>query len=512
MESEGGLRGPVPVVYVPSPIGEIRQNILKLRNRGHVAVPKPTAPRAKVCIIVPGQPEDVEGVAKAVYDDVKHGNPGADIQLDEAIPCIHLTAPTSTTAMTLVDAARDLIDSYLAPPSTRPQSLFIEPPTDCAADYRIIVGPDAATRRVHCKLQVTDTNSDPVDAVNSYTEKIAEALRSALLQASRLNFYLVLRVSFGHYLLRNYKPGNYTLKGLEDMVTHPRATGLFAATLGENVADKLTMATVIKLIRATDSPLCPTDTQTPTAAQVLPTYTLEVYDDDWLYAAKVEDILRGEGDVNGNPKFIMLAAHVFPRVSQDPEFGITSVGLGKEFDWKISAVSGNVVPATSGQCQLVQRGLAGAISELRGTQGDYRSYPVVRLTNNGYAVLSRKLKSVVMKSEYNFSWKGSGYMVQFTIKRHWKDMREMVQAPPTNTTFELSVFGQNWDRDSKVAAGETVGRIWGNDLEGLLLDEPSKTALGRVQGLVRTIRDIRDAFDNAIGDGYRPEDKNPDPK
>jgi hypothetical protein len=134
---------------------------------------------------------------------------------------------------------------------------------------------------------------------------------------------------------------------------------------------------------------------------------------------------------------------------------------------------------------------------MRGAREDYHSYPVVGLTSEGYDILHQRLKSVVMKSRYKFSWKGSGYMVQLTINRRWKDLYDMVQAPPEDVDFELSVYGENWDQDSKVRAGETVGKIWGNDLEGLLLDESTKTAFGRVQGLVRTMRDIRDFFDNA---------------
>lgn len=66
------------------------------------------------------------------------------------------------------------------------------------------------------------------------------------------------------------------------------------------------------------------------------------------------------------------------------------------------------------------------------------------------------------------------------------------------TDFEVAVYGQNWDQDSRVEAGQTVGKIWGKDLRGLLRDEDgdaSGCALGRVQGLIRSVTEIRDFFD-----------------
>jgi len=168
---------------------------------------------------------------KAVYDDLKHGNQDADIQLDETVPCINVVAPTLDGAMTLIQTARDLADTYLSPASAEPRRLFVEPPVNCASDSQIVVGLDATTGRVRHRLQTTSkgTDSDSWVALSPYTQNIAEALHKALRQASTLNSSLILRVSLGNYRLQNYKPGSYTLKELEDMVTHPRATGRFNA-------------------------------------------------------------------------------------------------------------------------------------------------------------------------------------------------------------------------------------------------------------------------------------------
>jgi hypothetical protein len=98
---------------------------------------------------------------------------------------------------------------------------------------------------------------------------------------------------------------------------------------GIETTEGLNIATVINLIRAVDTALCPTDNQTPAAAQVLPTYTLEVCDDDWRYEAQLEAVLKGGEDQKGLPRFTLLPAHVFPRALRDPEFEITSMAVGR---------------------------------------------------------------------------------------------------------------------------------------------------------------------------------------
>jgi hypothetical protein len=135
---------------------------------------------------------------------------------------------------------------------------------------------------------------------------------------------------------------------------------------------------------------------------------------------------------------------------------------------------------------------------LRGPRNDFRCYPEVRLPENH--TLATKLRSVVLKSMYRFSWKGTGYVVQFTINRRWQSIREMNRQAPMDTDFDVTIYAQNWDEDSRVKPGETVGKIWEKDLRGLLCDEGSNAtgcALDRVRGLIKTILDIRDFFESS---------------
>ncbi|KAK5628190.1 hypothetical protein RRF57_003905 [Xylaria bambusicola] len=119
---------------------------------------------------------------------------------------------------------------------------------------------------------------------------------------------------------------------------------------------------------------------------------------------------------------------------------------------------------------------------------------MIRLLAN--VPLATKLSSVTTKSIYRFYWKGSGYVLQFTINRRWQTIRDMNTKARPEIDFDVTIYGEDWDQDSRVQAGETVGKIWGDDFQGLLRDEEGD-ALNRVQGLIRTVLEIRDFIGGA---------------
>ncbi|KAJ8119518.1 hypothetical protein ONZ43_g3544 [Nemania bipapillata] len=140
----------------------------------------------------------------------------------------------------------------------------------------------------------------------------------------------------------------------------------------------------------------------------------------------------------------------------------------RKLDWKIVATPGDEkVRASPVVKQYLEMGLA----VLQGSRDDFRSYPEVRLPENH--TLATKLKSTAVKSIYRFHWKDTGYVIQFAVNRRWKTIRDMNRQAPTGTDFDVTVYAQNWDEDSRVKPGETVGKIWEKDLKGLLRDEGS---------------------------------------
>jgi hypothetical protein len=167
----------------------------------------------------------------------------------------------------------------------------------------------------------------------------------------------------------------------------------------------------------------------------------------------------------------------------------------RKLDWEITAFSAD---EESEAPLAVQECLETAEAKMQGSPGDFRSYPVVRLTRQH--ALAKKLKSAAIKVVYRFSWKGTGYVVQFTINRRWRSIAEMATKPPHDTDFDLTIYAENWDQDSRAQPGENVARAWRNDLGGLLRDEAGDargSSFSRVQGLVKTVLGIRDFFEDA---------------
>ncbi|KAI1814622.1 hypothetical protein GGS20DRAFT_585327 [Poronia punctata] len=500
----GDLGKPAPVEYTMSPLEEIRQNVMRRRNMtcGNGNTPS-DSPRATISFIVCGRPEDVEGVVKAVYEDLRDSNQDANIHFDETVPCIVVDAPTEEDAMRLVRTAQHRAASYISPSSSETKSLFVEPPANRINGFQIIVGKDPATGCVCHRLQAgpEEMNSTADRPLDRYNCEISEAIYTALREISTLNSSIILRATLGHYRLQNYKPGNFTLREFEEMVRHPRATGRFDTRLGGvGNADRLGIETVMKLIQAADTSLGPTNNQTPTAAQVVPIYIFEASDDDSHYEANINIQERGSKVVRGPPGYKLMPVKRVSSTLQPPRFEIVSMAVGRELDWKITAMSGSERSPLP-ERPLVQRGLDGATCEMKGLPNDLHSYPIVALTPEGYNTLQGRLKSVTMKSIYRYKWKASGYMVEFTINRQWRGITKMSRDPPSDIDFELTMYGGGWDNNSKVKqAGETVGKFWHDDLRGLLVGEAGNSAsagVRRVQVLVDTMRDIRNFFDDA---------------
>ena len=133
-------------------------------------------------------------------------------------------------------------------------------------------------------------------------------------------------------------------------------------------------------------------------------------------------------------------------------------------------------------------------AELQGSRNNFQVYPRIRLPGN--VPIASKLKAVTTKSVYRFYWKGSGYVVQFSINRRWQTIRDMNRKNPVETDCDVTIYGETWDEDSRVQAGGTVGKIWGDDLHGLLRDEEGEE-LSRVHGLIKKAMEVREFIQGA---------------
>ncbi|KAI8629305.1 hypothetical protein F5Y19DRAFT_475866 [Xylariaceae sp. FL1651] len=505
----GGKRGehegpgtPSPLTYPISPMAMIEHNAMCVKQDGVAAAKhSPDQPRVLATFIVSGHPEAVPGVIKAVYHDLKDANKDAAIELQQTASAsyIRVDVPTYQDALALMHAAQRQATAYISGHSDNVRIIFVEPPSHkTASDLRVVVHVDAESERVCYRLETspgTLAEFAPSDRLDMYTRDVSEALYEALERCGSLYSWLTLRVHLGQYIFDSYKTGRFTLKDFEAMVKHPRATGRLNTYLGGTpTANGMTPEGTIHLIRAAGSPFVPMDTQTPATAQVAPIYILETCTDDVRFETSLELMNKIKSSTKGPVKFKLLRTKVFPEHSQAPGLSITSISLSKKLDWTFEAIPKNQKGKKS---TAVQRYFETAEAVMQGSYSDFHAYPTVRL--NHQHGLAKKFKSIAIKSVYQFSWKGTEYVVEYTINRRWHGIREMAEHAPPDVDFGLAIYGEHWDQDSRVAAGETVGKIWGSDLRGLLRDEAGDetgSAVSRIRGFLKTIQDIRDFFEN----------------
>ncbi|KAI0450157.1 hypothetical protein F5B21DRAFT_508503 [Xylaria acuta] len=489
--SHHGVTAPLTVHM--SPMAVIGQNA-RLAKRSGMATACQTGGVAT--FIVSGRPDAIRGVIKAVYHDLKDGNKDAKIELRETTaPYIRVHAPTEEDALALVRTAQRLAVAHLSGDSTEAGIIFVEPPTNCMTtrfqiDVHVIDTIKCARPTLENMPGMPDMALKP--SASRYKHELSGSLCEAFEKASNLHTSLILRIHLGHYLLQTYRKGKFTLEQFESMVKHPRATGKLDTRLGKvPFVEGLSVEATMRLIQAANSPCIPLDNQTATSADVTPTYALESWHDGDRYEAELDINKTKQGPVDGPLQFHLARTRMVPQDAQVPRFETVSIGIGRKLDWKIAAMPGDEKTSAS---LAVKQYLEKGRVVMQGTSNDFQCYPAVRLPEAH--ALSNKLKPVVTKSIYRFGWKRTGYIVQFTINRRWQSIRDMNRQAPMETDFDVTIYADNWDQDSRVQAGETVGKIWGADLQGLLRDEVGD-GQSRVQGLVKTILDIRDFFDGS---------------
>ncbi|KAI3341735.1 hypothetical protein F4824DRAFT_495582 [Ustulina deusta] len=485
--------GPAPSSIPMSPMAEIRLNAMRSRHNMSTS----QRPENAVAIfIVSGEPATVTGVMKAIYHDLKDGNKDATIEFQETPQYIRVETPTEEDALALIRTSQRLAANHLSGHSTSTKVIFVEPPTTCkTSNFQISMDVISATKRARAVLQKLPGTQDLALGLSSsrykqeFSKGLCEVFEMACLRSS-----LILKIHLGYYLLETYKTGKFTLEQFESMVRHPRATGQLDTRLGKELAGNLSIEAIMRLIQAPDSPCIPVDNQTSTSADVTPTYVLESWHDRDRYETELE-IIKKPSRIDEPLRFNLARTKMVPQSAQVARFEAISISIGRILDWKIAVMPGNDKKRAS---LAVKQYLKKGKAELQGSRDDFHSYPAIRLPEN--SPIATKLKSVTIKSIYRFSWKGSGYIVQFTINRCWESIREMNTKAPMNTDFDVTIYADGWDQDSRVQAGETVGKIWGDDLQGLLRDEAGDAtgcALSRVRGLIETILDIRDFLESA---------------
>ncbi|KAI0404954.1 hypothetical protein F4802DRAFT_615149 [Xylaria palmicola] len=485
----------------PGPLGAPTPPIIAIEQNAKSTEQYHMATSGQKCAVanffVAGAPDAIGGVLKAVYQDLTDGNMDACIELREAASYIRISAPTKEDALALLRTTQRIARDHLLGISTEAKVIFVEPPTSYKGNFQVVVrAVDEAKSACSFLEDIPGTPDISMkSASDRYRQELSENVLDAFEKASNLHTSLVLKVRLGCYLLQRYKAGNFTLKQFEEMVKNPQATGQFITRLGKVPSGKTwSVDTVMRLIQAPNSPCHPRDNQTINSAHVAPAYVLECWHENDRYETELE-ISRQQWSTKRGVGFHMSRTKMVPESVQVPRFEVISISIGRQLDWAIVAMPGDKKFKAS---QAVLKYLESGTAVLQGSCNDFQCYPRIRLPVG--PPLATKLKSLTTKSIYRFGWGTTGYIVQFTINRRWPSIAAMNSSAPTETDFDITIYAENWDQDSRVHAGETVGKIWGGDLQGLLRDEAGDatgSALSRVQGLVKTILDIRDFFEGS---------------
>ncbi|KAI0970020.1 hypothetical protein F4678DRAFT_145301 [Xylaria arbuscula] len=474
-----------------SPIAEIKRNAILPRH--DMSIPKRPG-KAVAAFIVSGDPDTIKGVVEAVYNDLKDGNKDAKIEFQETAGYIRVEAPTEEDALALIKTSQRLAANHLSGQSTAAKVIFVEPPTTCrTGDFRLSFNTIDEKKEIRAALLSLPDTQDLQLSSNRYKQEFSKSLCEAFETAASLSSSLVLRIHLGCYLLQYYRPNVSSLEAFESMIRHPKATGRWETHLGESPVN-LSLEAAIRLVQAPDSPCVPIDNQMTTAAEVIPTYTLESWHDQDRYETDLEMIKPNKERINEPLRFNLVRTKMIPPSAEVSRFEAISLSLGRNIDWKIVCRPGDEKTRAS---RAVQQYLEKGKAELQGSRNDFCAYPTILL--HGPPSMASKLGRLTIKSIYRFSWKGSEYVVQLAILRQWKTIHAMNTKGPPKTDFGVTIYAENWDQDSRVRAGETVAKIWGDELQGLLragTGDATGCAISRVQELIQTILDIRDFFES----------------
>ncbi|KAI1630980.1 hypothetical protein F4809DRAFT_205841 [Biscogniauxia mediterranea] len=449
--------------------------------------------------IVPGEPDLVAGVIEGIYRELVHASINCSVELCNTPegPYLHITAPTKMDAYALVETAQMRAHDLMTNEPHQSQSLFVEPPSNVQDGFRIELYLDNVTREARPRLKLRndiDPESRQAENTHEYTEQISRTIVETLKREGRLHTSLTTRIHLGHYVLRRYPRGtrSFDYKGFETMVKNPRATGSFNTQVGDIELAKATL----EFIREDNSPFIPMDSQTPSAAHVVPDYIFEACSEDTRFTANLtmmNNSKHSAGSSKGTTMhYQMSQARVYTLNAKTPELRIINVSPGRNLDWKLEAIGEDV---DNRKFPRAHRYLQTAKILMKGSNNDFDAYPKISLSSRH--ALATFFKTVAIKSVYRFDWKATGYIVEIAINRRWSGIKDMANRAEPGVDFNLSIYGESWDEDVQMARDGAAGNLWGEDLQFLFGNEDygqGGDLLERVRGFLANIRDICDAL------------------
>ncbi|KAI5920763.1 hypothetical protein F4810DRAFT_713132 [Camillea tinctor] len=454
--------------------------------------------------ILPGEPDLVKGVLEGVHQELVHASTNCSVELHNtpAGSYLHIIAPTRKDAYELVETAQMRVHDLTTDQPHQSQSLFVEPPSNMKTGYQIELDLDDVTREARPCLKLRDDikpNLRQDEDTREYTEQISRTLVKTLKREGRFHTSLTIRTHLGHYVLKRYPRGtrSFDYKGFETMMKNPRATGSFNTQLGDAKLAK----TTLNFIRKDNGPFIPIDSQTSSAAHVMPDYIFEACSEDSRFAANLAMMNNSKHSTEFNKgttiHYQMSQARIYPLSGKTPELRVTNVSLERNLDWKLEAISEDLDNKKSSS---VHRYLQTAKILQKDPHNGFDAYPEISLSS--HHAMAAFFKAVAIKSVYRFDWKSTGYIVEIAINRRWNSIEDMTTREEPNIDFNLSIYGESWDDDIQMAKDGAAGNLWGEDLQFLFGDgdcDAEGGLIGKVREFLTIIHDICNALGSVSG-------------
>ncbi|KAI0165963.1 hypothetical protein GGR57DRAFT_145166 [Xylariaceae sp. FL1272] len=422
--------------------------------------------------------EIVREVRRDLQDENKTGSKIDVVSIDRAVPYIRVSAKTEGAVLETIQSAQRLAVSYLAvDPETRRKSIFLEPAcSDVTVPFQIVVALDDVTQGPRHRIE-REPGIVPALLVerlsHDYINQIIKALDKTF-ERNRSISAVAMRIHLGYYV--PFKLGHFTLRSFEEMVGNPRSRGKFIHRLGCGI----TIQRARQQMQGVNSPLIPLDSRMQKPRSVIPTYSLELCIAG--HRAKATLTATSTPAVYKTTDLKLLG----PSDKQVPTLEFTSISIGKSVDWKIEAKGrqSGVRPSSP-----IKKYFNTAAASVGGAVEDFDTYPCVRM---GLDPPTGKLDDLSVNSMYEYTWKDTGYVVEFTIYRRWRYVKDMMNQMAPCTEFGVVVYEEAWDQ-----AGLDTGEYRGG--EGLRTDVAGGEARNkRLEVCLETVREIRDFF-NGIG-------------
>ncbi|KAI1265277.1 hypothetical protein F5Y18DRAFT_427398 [Xylariaceae sp. FL1019] len=423
--------------------------------------------------------DDAEEIVREVHRDLQDENKiGSKIDvvtMERAVHYIRVSAMTEGAVLETIQSAQRLAVSYLAvDPETRRKTIFLEPAcSDATIPFQVAVVLDNATQGPRHRI-VREPGIVPALIVerlsNDYMAQIIKAMDKTF-ERNRGISAVAMRIHLGYYV--PFRLGHFTLRSFEEMVVNPRSRGKFIDRLGCGI----TIQRAMQAMHSDESPLLPLDGRLQTHRSAIPTYSLELCIAGRQVKATLASASNSAVYEATNLKLLD------PTDEQTSTLEFISISIGKNTDWKIKAKGRqDGVPLSLPIAQYLKT----AAASVGGPAGDFSIYPRVRMSLDPP---TGKLDALWVNCMYEYLWKDTGYVIEFTIYRRWCTVEDMMSQVVPCTEFGVVIYQETWDQ-AGLDTGEDIGG------EGSRSDVAGDAARKkRMEACLETVGEIRDFFD-----------------